>query len=183
MPAKNTKYEYTGFPYFENLIKKKSKSKINNQVLFISQSPVQEQLIEIAYHLAKKNKMFDVCFKFHPNERIKEKSIFIVEKSKSLLNFTLVQNIQVDIYDLLSSAEFIVGVYSTSIFEALAFKCKPILINLPGIENMESIINSGTAAVAEDEDDIYEIIKKHTFTPMNTQIFFENLHKMNESHQ
>jgi len=177
LPDKNTKFEYTGFPYFENLVKKKTISKKKNQVVFISQLPVQEQLFEIAYRFAQKNKIYDVFFKFHPKEQMKEKSILIGEKAKSLLNFTLIQKVQADIYDLLSSAEYIVGVYSTSVYEALALKCKPILINLSGIENMGDIINSGTAAVAEDEDDIYEIIKNYTFTSMNTQILFANLNE------
>jgi len=169
---KKLKIEYTGFPYLKNIIKKVSINKIKNQVLFISQLPVQNQLIEIAYYFAKKFHFYDTIFKFHPNERIRRESRIIMEKAKGMVNFTSITNIQTDIYDLLSSAEFVVGVFSTSIYEAIAFKCKPILIHLQGIENMEYLISLKCAGVAKDEDDIFRLIKNHTFVPMDSRSLF-----------
>lgn len=54
-----------------------------------------------------------------------------------------------DLYALLSDSKYVIGVYSTAIYEAIELGVKPILVNLSGIEYMEDLLTSGKAVTFE----------------------------------
>ena len=46
----------------------------------------------------------------------------------------------INLYKQLANSEFQAGVFSTALYEGIEFNCKTILLDLPGIEYMDSFI-------------------------------------------
>jgi len=175
LPLNEQQIVFDGFPYIEKKIKKITIKKIKNQILFISQQPMGEKLFKIAYNFALKYQNFTVIFKPHPSEITYGKIYPSPSKLKALNNLILIRHNSIDTYSLLASSEFVVGIFSTAIFEAIALGCKAILVNLLGIENMEYFLERSHAFLVNNENDIYESINNYSLTYIDPKLFFANL--------
>ena len=49
----------------------------------------------------------------------------------------------------MAQTEYVIGVYSTAVYEALALHCKPILLDTYGIELMSFLIEKGYVVKSE----------------------------------
>jgi len=147
MPLEEEGKKIYGFPYLKSKINTYlSTEKNKRQVLFLSQGTIGKQLSEIAFNFATHFKEHQVIYKLHPGEYDRWKTEYpALVNSIKLNNFEVIDNGDIDLYKLQAKSEYQVGVNSTAIFEGLMFSCKTILINLPGIEYMEDLINEGYA--------------------------------------
>ncbi|MBF8457202.1 hypothetical protein IV494_08400 [Kaistella sp. G5-32] len=75
---------------------------------------------------------YSIIYKMHPSENEQLFSTFKNEFSE-VPNIRFVNN-EESMYVLLKKAKYALGIYSSSLFEAKAFDCKVILLNLPGVE-------------------------------------------------
>lgn len=75
---------------------------------------------------------YSIIYKMHPAEN---EQLFSAFKSEftDVPNISFVNN-EESMYILLKKAKYALGIYSSSLFEAKAFDCKVILLNLPGVE-------------------------------------------------
>ena len=86
----------------------------------------------------KLNEKIDILFKLHPSENSNE--------IQSLLNNLRRKKIKVieskssDMYKFLSESKWVLGVYSTSLYEALAFNCKIFVLKTSGYEFVKKLI-------------------------------------------
>jgi hypothetical protein len=55
----------------------------------------------------------------------------------------------------LSSSLWQIGVYSTAIYEGLAFGCMTYLVDLPGVAYMVKLIATGYAQLVQQPEDIH----------------------------
>ena len=55
-----------------------------------------------------------------------------------------------DLHDLLSRAEYQVGVCSSALLEGTELGCRTLLVPLPGIEHMAHLLESGKAELLDD---------------------------------
>jgi len=165
LPLEEDELKIYGFPYLEKrLVEYKDYSKINNQVLFISQGTIANKLIKIAYKFAKDNKNHKIIYKLHPGEYDRWKQDYkILNKAVELDNFKVVDNNDINLYQLFAESEYQIGVYSTSIYEGLTLNCKTLLINLPGVEYMEYLIEEGIVKFAENAEQLNYFIKEDNF--------------------
>jgi len=175
LPLSEHQIIYDGFPYIERKLRKVTVSKRKNQILFISQQPMGKDLFKISCKFARKHPDYIVIFKPHPTEIAYAKIDQYSRKIKGLKNFILIQSNSTDIYNLLASSEYVVGIFSTALFEAIAIKCKVLLVNLPGIENMENFLEKKYAILVNNEDDIYESINHYSLDHIDPKQFFSNL--------
>lgn len=122
-----------GNPHFwGNLSAKVSKERIDNEkkeyrskkiVLIISQGTITNITVNLAKNLSKllDNKYY-IIFRLHPGE------VGFKERYRELYSH---KNIEIskseDIYELISRSNYVVGVYSTTIFEAFSFG-KPVFV-------------------------------------------------------
>ncbi|ADO76488.1 hypothetical protein [Halanaerobium praevalens] len=167
-----------GFPYLEKrLVEYRDYSKINNQVLFMSQGTIANKLTEIAYEFAKGNKNYKVIYKLHPGEYDRwQQDYEILNKAVELDNFRIIDNNDINLYQLLAGSEYQIGVYSTSIFEGLTLNCKTILLDLPGVEYMEYLIENDIVKFAENAEELTEFIKEDDFEQnYNKDYFFSGI--------
>jgi len=123
-----TKKVIIGSPHFTEMVKRFADIQHRNMkekyILFISQGTLTKVFVDLAKDLIKKisKNEYKIIFRLHPGE------VPFEERYKELYYF---DNIEVDkhgdIYELIYNCDCMVGCYSTTIYEALAFK-KPIFI-------------------------------------------------------
>ncbi len=114
-----------GFPYIEDTYLKSNKPGSKEKLLFVSQGEYTNQLIPIAEELAAKLKgsSSEIIYRIHPLENENDEK-YIPLKHLSNVSFSSGG----DIYPLLIESKYIVGSYSTLLFEAALFN-KSVLIH------------------------------------------------------
>ena len=173
-----TKSEYlkeVGYPFLEKKIKEKYKlptelKKNKKYILIISQTIIGEEMSEFASNLAElimNNDEYMIIFKFHPNEvdriypHLDKKNIIQVKQKGE------------EIYKYQKFAYLQVGVYSTAIYEGLAFGIPTfILRGKSGSEESEKLLSYMKKGVyfIEDEKDLYNNIQKNLSHPLKSDI-------------
>ena len=120
-------------------------------VLVISQ-PIQEcqqALATMACRIKKKyGQAYNVIWRPHPSDRPGE---HLIELSKAGIT---ISEPQTSLYKAFQSAGTVVGVYSTALFEAVAFGHRPQLIIVRNEGSMNALVAAGGADVVENVDDI-----------------------------
>jgi hypothetical protein len=151
----------TGFPYFEKAMKECYQySKNIKQILFISQWTIGDRLARTAYELSSiVSNDYSIVFKLHPAEYLNWE-----EKYKLLINIPNVKvvdgSIDMSLYRLLAESSFLVGVYSTAIYEGFSFHLQTFILDFPGREYMDHLIKSGYVQLVTNAEEILQGIHK-----------------------
>lgn len=174
-PVSKDKIINYGFPYLTNRIGEFNDiGKKEKQIIFISQAVIGKDLSKIAYELAVKSKDYHIIFKLHPEEYERWKNEYheLVLASK-LQNFEVADNNQKNLYSYFAESEFQIGVFSTAIYEGLAFNCKTILYNLPGIEYMQYLQEKGIVAIVNNLQELGGALISFKPASFNREYFFK----------
>ena len=94
------------------------------------------------------SKRINIIFKFHPSENINV--IEHLAKNLRKNKITVIKDKSSDLYKYLSESKWILGVYSTSLYEALAFNCNIFVLKVPGYEFMKNLIKKNFFTLIED---------------------------------
>src|SRR5665647_479188 len=125
-----------------------------NQVLIVSQPYSSPAILQFIIDNIEELPNWQFVYKLHPLENPDLFiNSFLFSKYK---NLTIVKN-DSSIYKLVSESKFVIGVYSTAVFEATYFGCNTLLLNLPGIEMSYSLVESNKAKLI----DINERLQKY----------------------
>ena len=126
------------FKFQDREVKKYDKvPRIKNQVVVLSQGNLTDRISKIILDNFNFFQDKTIKYKLHPEEKNSFRdSRFLAE----LLAKDNVELVDDDLYKLLSSSEYQVGVYSTAIYEGLLFGLKTILCNTMFVEYMEELI-------------------------------------------
>ncbi|SGY94529.1 Putative uncharacterized protein [Moritella viscosa] len=113
-----------------------------NHFLFISRATVTSKLIKCAVGLKVNNPNYTVTYRTHPSECLTKNQIKILNE----LNIEI-SNSKVELYGEINKSEFVVGGYSTVLFEALAFNKKTFVLEdldaeLSGLYDFTTVIKS-----------------------------------------
>ena len=184
-PIDNENIISLGFPYLDESIESYTDNKKNNnQILFISQGVIGKYLSDFAYNLAKELKnskdkgKYDIIYKLHPGEYSNwENNYKNLKKANKLSNFTVIDTSEISLYELLSKSEYQVGVFSTAIYEGLLFNCKTILIDLPGVEYMDSLVDANYVKKIENPGEFIESIRDFNINSYDKDFFFKKYDK------
>lgn len=173
LPLKKSDIIVYGYPYYSNRKKKyECILQKKNYVVFISQWTIGQRLSEIALKFAKENPEFNVVYKLHPKEYYSWRELYPkLNQALKFKNFEIVDNSTKELYEILGEAEYVVGVYSTVLYEGLALGRKTILVNLPGIQSMRFLIDKGMVCVASNEAEIKKCIINYNFINNNGNYF------------
>lgn len=165
-----------GFKHFNERKKiLENLEKNNKQIIVISQGTIGEKLSAIILETAKVMSEYKFIYKLHPGEYYNWKEKYPKLKEASRLdNVEVIDHSNEDLYIYLKESEFVIGVYSTVIFEALGFDCKSIVVDLPGVEYLDELIYKGLVKVAKNSSDIENLIKTNEFKKLsNSELFFK----------
>lgn len=122
-------------------------NKESNCILIASQpyssAEIQQYLIDNIADLSD----YAIYYKIHPVEDI-SKVKALQNQLSHYNNLHFVMN-EESIYVLMKRAHYIIGIYSSALFESTAFDCKIILLNLPGVE-MAACLSEAKKAILVD---------------------------------
>jgi hypothetical protein len=123
------------------------------QVLFTSQGAVSVELQKAAVAAAKSLPDFKVVYRLHPNEDLASYPTENLPKNFSYSHKTPV------FLELLAESAYLVGAFSTTLYEGMALGAKVLVLPLPGFENMNRAIANGDVTVITDIERIGESIR------------------------
>ena len=126
--------------------------KKNKLAVFSSQGVVGTKIFEFALASAQLNPDYNIIFRLHPSEDLNKYQDLLASQTPFLENFKLSHK-EPNIFLLMSQAEYVVGVFSTTIFEAIYLNAKIILLDMPGIEYMSAVISRNEATVIKTAKD------------------------------
>lgn len=169
----------TGFPYLEERIQLfKAIPKKPKQVLIISQGTIGRAIFAQMAECYEKLKEYEFIIKLHPGEyaRWKEEYEDLVMLSRQS-NIKVVESNDIPLYQWMAESAYVIGVYSTAIYESFCFDCKVLLLDLPGIEHMQGLIENDYALVLNHFCEFTEACQRidHTdTTKLKDSLFYQN---------
>ncbi|PCI70846.1 MAG: hypothetical protein COB26_01910 [Piscirickettsiaceae bacterium] len=111
------------------------------QIIILSQGNIGNQLAKAVLDNMQLFKGLQIKYKLHPGEFDRYKGYKFL--NKLIKTYPYIEVIEdVDLHMLLAESTYQLGVNSTGLFEGLEFNCQTILVDMPGIEYMEDIIES-----------------------------------------
>ena len=154
VPLSQNHLHSIGFPLFDKNRKSyPPKTNIDKKaVLFISQGTIGLQLSKLAIKLAEqdKSKNYKIIYKLHPSE-YSDWQIKYSELSKSDIEVIDKRNC---IYEYFAQSDYVVGVYSTAIFEAIGFGLKALIYKVGHYDVMSDLINDGYATLIDSPEEL-----------------------------
>lgn len=170
----------TGFPYLERRVNetkhldKGNKNEVN--ILFISQTTIGEKLskfaVELYELLNEKNENVRIMYKFHPSESVNWEERFPwLAKYKD--NIDVISDNTRSIYEYFAISDIQVGVYSTALFEGLAYQLETYVVKYYGYQYLEDVCNSNYATLIETPKDFYKNFKSKS-EKENVEEFWES---------
>jgi hypothetical protein len=175
LPLKPENVIVKGFPYFNAVSRKYLHLKKNkNQITILSQGSIGLRMSRLFTNDVSRFGDFSVKYKLHPGEyaRYKDEYQELIE-ADSFSNVEIIDNNEQNLYHFLNTSEYVVGVYSTAVFEALAFGCKVIVLNLPGVEYMSELIENKYVIFAKDFEEVLQQIQLNEFRTFPLDYFFK----------
>ncbi|MHA2424850.1 MAG: hypothetical protein ACXAEF_08685 [Candidatus Thorarchaeota archaeon] len=161
-----------GFPYIN--MKKESYSDISKkkQILFISQYTIGERLSRFAAELSEIPELdYDIVYKLHPQELslwresypwLAESRVKVIDQPAAVL------------HELFAESSISVGVYSTAVYEGLAFGLRTFLVDSPGIELMSPLLESEHVNKVSTPNEMMEyIIGSKSSKKLDVEFFFK----------
>lgn len=121
-------------------------------IIIISQWIYSEKLLEFVVELSLLAPQLNIVYKAHPRDNIPDK----LEESST--NLTIAKTESLSYW--LNRSIYAIGVFSTGVYEALIYNCYPILLNLPGIDNMQKFIDQTRAPVCNTAKELIPLIKQ-----------------------
>lgn len=158
-----------GYQYLEREYEQYQNTENREEVVFISQGTIGEQLSKLATELAEERRQdVTITYKLHPGEynRWRTNYPWLLES-----NVNVVAD-EVPLYELLSRASTQVGVYSTAVYEGLRFRTPTILMNTNGISHMERLVAEYDIPVVSDVDQLQTALSSVEETRIDPELFF-----------
>ena len=134
------------------------------EVLFLSQGVISAPLVAYAIALAEANRELNlgltITYKLHPSEFTTWRStLSALSRSERSGALSVIDQQRPSLYELMSRAQWQVGVFSTALYEGLTLGCQTILVDLPGVEYMERLIDEQVVDFVSTHDELIEHLR------------------------
>ena len=162
--------------------------KKQKQILFISQGVIGKYLSKLAYELAKElnkelnnnknasenhnetnedikdskeNDDYTFIYKLHPGEYGTWRENYEhLNKANEFDNFKVIDQSEPPLYELFAKSNYQIGAFSTAIYEGLAFNCKTFIIDVPGVEYLDDLIDKNIVKKVSGSEELINYIKE-----------------------
>lgn len=152
-----------GSPYFERQVekyrteKKTSSDKVKN-VLFISGLAYGDKLSRVAIELKEAaGDAVEIIYKLHPDEFGSWRELY---PELAASGIRVVDSKDVSIYEFFNDADAQVGVFSTAIYEGIAFGPKTYILNIPFAAEFIDFCNAGYGTLIENGQQLWEDMQR-----------------------
>jgi hypothetical protein len=170
LPLTKSNIYSVGYPYLESESKKYEDIKAKNQTLFISQPNIGNALsrfaVELNEHVAHEQ---EIIYKFHPNEPNSWKDKYPWLKKSDITCITD----EIPLYQLFAESTSQIGVNSTALYEGLRFGLDTYVVDFPGYEYMQYLIDNDHAIFIQSVEGYLEKRKSNT-SQVDVEYFFES---------
>ncbi len=138
---------------------------VPKQILFTSQGAIATQLLTAAIATAGALPDHKIIYRLHPNESLED----YADLAKSVLSSTRQDALPANFgfshrdpifLDLVSQSEYLVGAFSTTLYEGLALGCKVLVLPLPGFEHVKRAIALGDMTLVDNLDELPKYFDK-----------------------
>ena len=176
LPIDNDKIIEIGFPYLnQKLDNKDNLFKKENIFLIISQPNMSKNLVPFCIELKKKiGDKIKILYKPHPLELLKNEANYIDKLERN--NISVIQDYDCDLYKLLNKSKWVLGISSTVLYEAIAFKCRVFILKEPSYEKTFKLLKLKFAHLIHSTQDFDQLLDKDIDFNSNT-IFFNDGNK------
>jgi hypothetical protein len=138
---------------------------VKKQVLFTSQGAIAVELFNAALETARALPDHNIIYRLHPNEALADFEALLeaaanIAKAKGQampVNFSLSHRDPIFL-DLVSRSEYLIGAFSTTLFEGLALGCKVLVLPINGYENVKPAILSGDITLITSLEELPEAL-------------------------
>lgn len=171
IPLSEDNLKYIGFSYFRNESSKYQVERQANRITVLSQGTSGRAMLEQIMQLAITYPNLQINYKLHPGEfqNYKERYPELINPPQ---NITVYTN-EKPLYELLKSSKYVIGAYSTAIYEGLALGCIGILIDVPGTrEYMDKLIQNSLAYITDTLVDDFAFIENDSKKNEIQNIYF-----------
>lgn len=141
-----------GYPYLEQSVDKYNETDIKDQLLFISQGTIGEQLSKFAVEVDQSPEIHhDIVYKLHPGEYDRWRTAYpwLVDTEIEVIDSS-----EPSLYQLFSKSWGQIGVYSTAIYEGLHFDLETYLYECSGEEILQPLLDNGTAKLVSSIEEL-----------------------------
>ena len=160
-PLADEKLIVKGFEHLERSVARYRDVKKKKQVAVISQGALGNRLADLILENIRDLEDYTVIYKLHPGEYDRWKEYGSLVELQKKYNVTVIDDNSLPLYRILAESEYVIGVYSTVIFESYHFNCRVILADLPGIEYTRGLVAAGKADLFSGGDSLSGMLKKH----------------------
>jgi|GEM_PF-567895 len=166
LPFKPDQVKVYGFGHLHSRLSGVAQSQTRErEVLFLSQGVISAPLVAYAVALAEANRArhlgLTITYKLHPSEYTTWRSSLPALSSSARGGaLSVIDQQSPSLYELMSRAHWQVGVFSTALYEGLTLGCQTILVDLPGVEYMERLIDEQVVGFVTTHDELIEHISR-----------------------
>ncbi len=148
-----------GFPYYELESKKyREVPRKNNQILFLSQPTTGRLISRLALELARElGDEWRIVYKLHPEEGAGWRTRYpsLVDSQVAVMT-----DEDKSLYELLAESAVQAGVNSTALYEGLGFGLPTYLVEAPGVETMDALLEVGSARLVSSATELRALLLK-----------------------
>ena len=175
------------------------RKRYQKQILFISQGVIGKYLSKLTYETAKdlnetideeydvsmkeeddgnNNSNYKFIYKLHPGEygTWRENYEYLRKAVDEFDNFNVIDKSEPPLYELFARSDYQIGAFSTAIYEGLAFNCKTLIIDVPGVEYLDDLIDKNIVKKVKNSNEIIDYLKeeKIDLKEYDKDYFFKN---------
>jgi hypothetical protein len=177
IPLEEKNIFYVGFPFLDKEIDKYSNiKKDESRILFISQGKIGNLLTQIALEFANQNQNYKIVYRLHPSEVERWENLYpnLYSFSKNNNNLTVETQKNNPLHKSFAESKFVVGVNSTALIESLAAHCTLVLVDLPGIEYFQILIDKGLVKKVQNAKQLAQAVTEDNhMNSIDRDYFFE----------
>jgi hypothetical protein len=158
-PLPSDRLPSMGFPYYEQELERYKNVDRKKQILFLSQPMFGRQMSQFAIDLARElGGTWHIVYKLHPGEEG-----HVWQELYSTLagsGIEVVRDKEKPLYQMLAESEVQIAVNSTAVYEGLGFGLRTYLLDIPGVEMMEHLLEAGYARLVGSVGEMRDLLAK-----------------------
>lgn len=175
IPSKNI--VSIGYPHLETALAKYTDKGANKQtssddrVLFLSQGTIGRELAKVAVSMNEAQAFTgEIVYKLHPEEYHDW-----ADRYPELIDtdISVIEGDSPSLYELFASATAQVGVYSTTLYEGLAFGLSTYLLHTDRVEFVWDLVEAEWATVVDSADDLIHALSSQRAATVDRPELFE----------
>jgi len=148
-----------GFPYYEQELERYKNAERKKQILFLSQPMFGKHMSQFALELARELEgTWHIVYKLHPEEEGPTWQELYSTLARA--GIEVLRDKEKPLYQMLAESEVQVAVNSTATYEGLGFGLNTYLLDIPGVETMEYLVETGYARLVGSVGEMRDLLAK-----------------------